>query len=175
MNILWCITGGGHMLEESCREIERLSGGNYVTVALSKAGREVVGMYGHRRRLRKAAKKVVREEEQGCSSPMVCNLGVFDLVVVSPCTANTAAKIALGIADSLVSNIVAQRLKAGKSVVLVPTDREREVETTIPSGRRVRLRCRKVDLENTKKLGKMRNVRVVGRPDKIRGIMKDVD
>lgn len=171
MDVLWCITGGGHLLEESCSVIERLARRHDVTVAFSKAGREVAEAYGLRNRIARAAARVVYEERQGHSSPIVGSLGSFGLVVISPCTANTAAKIALGIADSLVSNIAAQALKSGRRVVVVPTDFKREVRTRIPSGRQVMIRCRHVDLENVRRLGKSGGITVVRMPDDVYGLI----
>jgi flavoprotein len=74
------------------------------------------------------------------------------VVVVAPCSANTAAKIALGIADSLVTNIVSQALKSCVKVVVLPTDAEPEVTGKTVSGKDVRIRCRRVDLENVERL-----------------------
>jgi dihydromethanopterin reductase (acceptor) len=175
MRILWCITGGGHLLEESCAELETAAKEHEVTVAFSRAGREVASAYGCFSRIEKSAKNVAYEEQQGYSNPIVGRLGRFDAVVVSPCTANTAAKIRYGIADSLASNIVAQALKAGIRVAIVPTDSERLVETRIPSGRKIRIRCRRTDLENLKKLRKSEGIAVLKHPDGIKRFLKNVD
>jgi dihydromethanopterin reductase (acceptor) len=77
---------------------------------------------------------VVREQEQGFSSPLVGRLakGEYDLVIVSPCTANTVAKIVAGIADSLITNVVAQAVKSATPAYIVPTDFEKIQETTVP-------------------------------------------
>jgi len=152
------------MLEETCQAIAEIVKRHEVTLALSKAGEEVVWMYGKTNALKKAVREIIHEEYQGASSPLVCKLGSFDLIVISPCTANTTAKIAYGIADSLVSNIAAQALKTGKKVVAVPTDLEKNVDTMIPSGKKIKIQCRKVDLENVKRLEDMENIVVVKKP-----------
>jgi flavoprotein len=175
MDVLWCITGGGYMLEESCRIIEKLAEGHRVTVAFSEAGKEVAKAYGCASRISKAACKVLYEHEQGYSSPVVGRLGSFDFIVISPCTANTTAKIALGIADSLVSNIAAQAVKSGRRVVVVPTDLEKKVSARIPSGRRIGIRCRKIDLENVRRLKRSGEVEIAANPDEAYRLIQNVD
>ena len=139
-----------------------------VTIAFSKAGKEVVSMYGYSKLIEKLSDGFIQEEEQGHSSPMVCRLGRFDLIVVSPCTANTVAKIVYGIADSLVTNIVAQALKSKRKVIVVPTDKKRDVETIIPSGKRIMIRCRDIDLENVEKIKSIEGVIVIKNPDEVK-------
>lgn len=175
MKVLWCVTGAGYLLEESCEALEWLSKKVEVTVAFSKAGREVEVMYCLLGRLEKSAKNVVFEEGQGSSTPIVCKLGSFDFVVVSPCTANTVAKAVLGIADSLPSNIIAQALKYGKTVYIVPTDFEREVKTIIPSGKKITLRCRDMDIKNARRLKKEKSIVIMKYPSDLRRLLKNVD
>jgi len=43
-------------------------------------------------------------------------------IIVSPLSANTAAKLAHGISDNFMSNFLAAGLKAGKKIAIVPTD-----------------------------------------------------
>jgi dihydromethanopterin reductase (acceptor) len=168
MKILWCITGGGYLLEESCKAIQAMAKEHEVTIAFSNAGKEVVSMYGYSKLIEKLSDRFIREEEQGYSSPMVCRLGRFDLIVVSPCTANTVAKIVHGIADSLVTNIVAQALKSKRKVIVVPTDTKIDVETVIPSGKRIMIRCRDIDLENVEKIKSIEGVIVIKTPDEVK-------
>ena len=174
MRILWCITGGGFMLEESCNAIIEMAKKHDITLAYSKAGREVAEMYGFSKTLKKV-RETICEEKQGASSPIVCKLGRFELIVISPCTANTTAKIATGIADSLVSNIAAQSLKSGKKVVVVPTDINRDVDTVIPSGKKIHLKCQDIDIENAKKMDGMENIVVAKNPKEVKNLVKNVD
>lgn len=134
MNILWCLTGAGHLLKESLDVMQKNREKHRIAAAFSGAGYEVAQMYGILDPIEKYSKEVVREEEQGFSSPLVGRLakGEYDLVIVSPCTANTVAKIVAGIADSLISNIVAQAVKSKTHVYVVPTDFEKIQETTLP-------------------------------------------
>jgi dihydromethanopterin reductase (acceptor) len=156
MKVLWCVCGGEYLLAESLGVLEKMDD---VTVVFSAAAEEVASMYGLKERFESAASEVVYEERQGRSSPLVMRLGRFDKVVVAPCTANTAAKIVHGIADSLVANLVCQALKAGVPVVALPTDANRLVKGKTVSGGEIEIRCRKVDIDNVKKLAK--EVRIV--------------
>jgi dihydromethanopterin reductase (acceptor) len=51
---------------------------------------------------------------------------------ISPATSNTVAKIAHGIADSLVTNAVAHALKAGVLVFILPVDIEGSITSSAP-------------------------------------------
>ncbi len=134
MNLLWCVTGAGHLLLETSALMQRTHREHEVTVALSGAGSEVVRMYGLREVIAREFGDVVSEQEQGYSSPLVGRLAKheYDLLIVAPCTANTVAKIVRGIADSLITNLVAQAVKSGVPVYVVPTDFETIQETRMP-------------------------------------------
>jgi len=134
MKILWCVTGAGQFLSESVESMDAFAQGNQVTLVLSKAGHEVCRMYGVLGELEKKYSEIVAEEGQGRSSPIVGRLSQkeYEKVVVAPCTANTAAKIVCGIADSLVSNIVAQAGKCKVPVYILPTDAIKKQKTKIP-------------------------------------------
>jgi len=134
MKILWCVTGAGQFLSESVEAFSRLSGDTQVTPALSKAGREVCRMYGCLSILEKKYPKIILEDAEGASFPAVGRLtrGEYNAVIVAPCTANTCAKIVSGIADSLVSNIVAQAGKCKVPVYILPTDAVRKQKTRLP-------------------------------------------
>ena len=134
MKILWCVTGAGQFLSESIVAMDAFTQGNQVTLVLSRAGYEVCRMYGVLGELEKKYSDIVLEESQGTSSPIVGRLSQkeYEKVVVAPCTANTAAKIVCGVADSLVSNIVAQAGKCKVPVVILPTDAVKKQKTRIP-------------------------------------------
>ncbi len=133
-SIVWCVTGAGQFLLESCEFIKKLSEREHdITLAFSGAGYEVARMYGMEN-LKKYAKSGVFEEEQGKSAPFSGRLNKknYDFVVVAPATANTVAKIVYGIADTLVTNIVAQAGKQNIPVFVLPTDAKKYQETKIP-------------------------------------------
>jgi len=134
MNILWCITGAGQFLDRCYEAAKRLTLDNRVTVAFSTAGHEVCRMYGFLEKIEREFPEIVLEAEQGASSPLVGRLSrnEYDRVIVAPCTANTAGKIVHGIADSLVTNIVAQAVKCKVPVYILPTDAKKHQKTRVP-------------------------------------------
>jgi len=132
MRILWCITGAGHLLQECVEVMEKSR--DEITVALSSAGEEVARTYGLLDRINKVSLETVLEREQGASFPASGRMAKkeYDMLVVAPCTANTIAKIANGIADSLASNLVAQAQKNEIPIAILPTDTEKLQKTKIP-------------------------------------------
>jgi flavoprotein len=163
MTILWCITGAGHLLDECVEKIERISETAEVTVVFSDAGYEVAVMYGLFERIKKYAGEIIIERNQGKSSLFVGRLykKEFEKIIVAPCTANTTAKIAHGIADSLVANIVAQAGKADIPAYILPTDTLNVLKTKLPSGKAITIHCRDIDMENTKLLSKIGGITVL--------------
>ncbi|MDR3062989.1 MAG: dihydromethanopterin reductase (acceptor) [Methanobrevibacter sp.] len=140
MRIGWAITGAGHFLKESVEILIELAKKYEVTVFLSNAGEEVLKMYGLFESMSKITGGYYRElaldSEQNFSYPITgrLSLGKYDLLIVSPTTSNTVGKIVHGIADSLVTNCVAQAGKGGVKTLIVPVDlRPGDVETVLPS------------------------------------------
>lgn len=142
MNLAWGITGAGHFLRESFEVFKELKQKNpelKVTTFLSRAGEEVVRMYGLADELSNISSGSYLEEcfyerEQGASFPKTGRflLQKYDALVISPATSNTTAKLACGIADTLVTNAVAQAVKGGVPVYIVPVDIEGKLESKMP-------------------------------------------
>ncbi len=139
--IAWAITGAGHYLKESIDMIRRLVSEYDVSVTayVSRAGRSVLKMYRLDSELEQILTgrrgcEVVYEDEEPPSFPRAGRvyLGRYAIVVVSPTTFNTLAKIASGIADTLVTNLVSHALKARVPVALVVPDLECPLESTVP-------------------------------------------
>lgn len=140
MKIGFGITGAGHLLLESVELLEKLMTKHDVTVLLSAAGEEVLKMYGLFERVEMITggyyNELVQEKDQKFSYPLTgrFSLGKYDLFIVSPATSNTIGKIVNGIADSLITNAVAQSGKGGVKTVIVPVDLESgDLETVLPS------------------------------------------
>lgn len=173
MKILWCITGAGEFLEES---IKAMDGLGRITVFLSKAGGEVLTRY----KLLEDVKRVGRVETgEDCASSKAgkVTLGGYDLVIVSPATANTVAKIANGIADNLVTTAVSLALKTGVKVCMVPTDWMPKgvdiPEVLTPGGSRVHMKPRESDLRNIGYL-EQEGVIVLESPSRIRRVVESL-
>ncbi|MHA1220271.1 MAG: flavoprotein [Candidatus Heimdallarchaeota archaeon] len=83
-----------------------------------------------------AFKDVIFNIDEGSSYPSAASasIGKYDLVVISPATGNTVAKLVTGIADNLISNLALMGSKSKQTKVLVvPTDfEEGEVESYLP-------------------------------------------
>ena len=139
--IAWAITGAGHFLQETFDVMDNLVKNNKaaVTTFLSSAGEQVVKMYGLRNKLEQISSGAYLQEiftenkdDPGCSHTGRFILDLYSALVVSPASGNTVAKIANGIADTVVTNAVAQAQKANVPVYVVPTDqREGSVETVL--------------------------------------------
>lgn len=140
-----------------------------ITVVISKAGEQVLRWYKIWDQLHKEFKKIT--VEQNANVPFVAGslqVGKYDIFIVAPLTANSTAKIAHGIADTLITNAVAQTLKGESKVILFPVDQTTEdIETIAPDGIKYIIRARKVDLKNTDSLRLMPGVIIVGEPDEI--------
>ncbi len=140
MKIAWGITGAGHLLQDSVETLEMLSMSHKITIFLSGAGEEVLKMYGLFERVRRVTggyyQELIRESEQKSSYPIAgrFSLGKYDLLVVSPTTSNTIGKIVNGVADTLITNIVAQAGKGRVKTYIIPVDLESgDIETVLPS------------------------------------------
>ncbi len=153
MNLAWGITGAGHFLHESFTIFRELKQGKpelKVTTFLSRAAGEVVRMYGLESELSRISngsylEECFYEDEQGASFPKAGRflLQRYDALIVTPATSNTTAKLAYGIADTLVTNAVAQAVKGGVPVFIVPVDVAGKIESKMPFfiDREICMRC----------------------------------
>ncbi|WP_440059282.1 flavoprotein [Thermogladius sp. 4427co] len=134
-SIAWAITGSGVYLSESIGVIRELKEKGFsVTIYVSKAGEEVLRIYGFLEALRELGfgpypNEVVFERDEGFSYPRAGRVykGIYTAVVVSPASLNTVGKIVAGIADSLVTNLVSHAIKARVPVYIVPSDLKKTV------------------------------------------------
>ena len=140
MRIGFAFTGAGHLLRESVHLAENLAKEHEVTVFLSGAAEEVLKMYGLYERIERITggkyRELATDSNQKFSYPITgrLSIGKYDLLIVSPATANTVSKIVHGIADTLVTNAVAQSGKGAVPVYMVPVDiHPGPVDTVLPS------------------------------------------
>jgi archaeoflavoprotein AfpA len=176
LKILWGITGCGDKLEETVNIMKKLQKKHNldVRVALSKNGEIVVRIYNFWQLLQENFKKVMIE--RGPNAPFLVaplQTGKYDFFLICPATANTTAKIAHGIADSLISNCASQALKAGTKVYIYPVDQKPgKITTVLPDGEKLTLTTRKIDVKNAEKLKRMRGITVLSQPEDIEEIIK---
>ncbi|MCF2137076.1 MAG: archaeoflavoprotein AfpA [Candidatus Thorarchaeota archaeon] len=165
MKIAWGITGAGDLLSETIDAMERFreSTGARIDVFVSKAGSQVLHWYHLWERLNSAFERV--KTEVNANVPFIAGplqIGKYDALVIAPLTANSAAKIAYGIEDTLLTNAVGQTLKGTTPVFLLPVDHTLgAVETVAPDGTRFTIKTRKIDVENVERLRQMSGVVVV--------------
>jgi flavoprotein len=97
----------------------------------------------------------------------------YEFLLIAPATSNTVAKIANGIGDTMLTNAAIMSLKAFMPVYIAPTDyREGVVYTKLPSGKEMKLRVRKEEVEQVKKLERMEDVHVLENPQEIRDVFR---
>lgn len=174
--VAWGITGCGDKLRETfdvMREIkEEYAGELHIEVFLSKAGEQVAKYYGLLDDLEQQFERVWIEKNS--NSPFLAGrlqLGEFEFLLVAPASSNTVAKLSVGISDTMLTNGAIQALKALVPVYIMPVDyREGTTVTKLPSGRDLKLRVRKEDVENVKKIAAMDGVFPFERPEEIPGI-----
>ncbi len=178
VRIAWGVTGAGDYLEESLKVMKGVSKdlGVEVTVLVSRNAEMVIKWYKLWKELTSSFEKI--KIERGPNQPFVAGplqVGYYSLFFVSPATANTTAKIALGIADTLITNCVSQAVKGGTPVYVYPVDQEPgSITTEIPGGRRIEIRTRKVDLENVEKLRRMEGITVLASPQEIEPVVRNL-
>lgn len=119
--------------------MEKISEDHEIACYLSGAGERTVRIYGLWEKLRKICPgnyytEIVLERKQGHASPLTGRFqrGRHRILVISPASANTVAKIVNGIADTLVTNAFAQADKGNIPILITPTDQKDEKNTVLP-------------------------------------------
>ncbi len=158
--ILWCYTGGGHLFAENLKEMKNVSYTHPILLLFSNAGALVANRYGFfwnlvHSEVKKENFHIILEKavakfniqdllEKNISYSLILHDPAFSIatalintdvkcIIASPLTANTAAKLAFGIADSFISNLLSSGLKSGKQVGIFPTDSlSRQIKSTLP-------------------------------------------
>lgn len=178
LKIAWGITGAGDYLAASMEAMKTVARelDAEVTVLLSKDGELVVKWYNLWDELTASFGKV--KSERGPNVPFVAGplqLGEYDLFFVSPLTGNTSAKIAHGIADSLISNCVAQTVKGGTPVYVYPVDQKPGSQLTEgPKGEQITITTRQIDLDNVGQLRGMEGITVLAHPGEIETVAREL-
>jgi len=178
--LMWGMTGTGYVLQESIDLMKELQDDFDIdlTVILSKEGAAVVKWYKKWTALTEAVKKVKVEKTPNIpfyAGPL--QLGNYDLFLTCPVSANSVAKIVYGIADTLITNCIAQAIKGGQTVYIFPSDQDTEpIVTSRPDGSPLILKIRDIEIENIKKLKQMEGILVINKFEDIRKlILKKVE
>ncbi|MGQ4873453.1 MAG: flavoprotein [Promethearchaeia archaeon] len=180
--IMWGITGTGYKIKESIdlmKELQEIYKDNIeITVMLSKEGAAVVKWYKQWKYLTETVKRVHIEKTPNIPFfAGALQIGKYDFFICCPLSANSVAKIVYGIADTLITNCVAQAIKGGVTAYLFPSDQHLEpIVTTKPSGEPLILKIRDIEIINIQKLKKMDGIYVIERFEEIKPlILKKID
>ena len=168
----WCITGSGHFLEESIALAARLPS---LDLFLSDAAEEVLPIYGIRlEELRPrfgAGFRLLRDKTASAVPVGMLYDDVYHTIVIAPATSNTVAKCALGISDTLPSNMFAQAGKLGIPGIVFACDTEPVVVTKSPHDW-VTLRPRRIELANVERLRSIEFCQVVCSPAELESTLE---
>jgi archaeoflavoprotein AfpA len=177
--IAWGITGSGDLIKETydimvdIKERSDLE----IMVFLSKEGETVMKWYHMWHDIQTDFTNF--KVDAGPNSPFIAGplqVGYYDALIIAPATANSVAKMVHGIADTLVTNVVAQTAKGSTPIYILPVDQKRgTVKTYSPEGKVMELKMREVDVLNAEKLGQMENITVLEKPEdlyKVLGISR---
>ena len=153
----WALTGSGHMLEESLALAARLP---RVDLFLSAAAEEVLPRYGIPLDSLRERFRVFRDKTASAVPVGALYEGTYHTLVVAPATSNTVAKCALGISDTLPTNMFAQAGKLGIAGLVFACDTQPVVVTRAPHDW-VTLHPRRIELDNVERLRGVDHCRVL--------------
>lgn len=177
--IAWGITGGGDKVAEIVQIMTELKN-QYsdkvdIHVFVSKNAETMLRFYQLFDKTKQAFSNF--SVEMNPNAPFLAawmQSGKYDFLLVAPATSNTVAKIAYGIGDTMLTNAVSMGLKAYAPIYVLPTDfKGGVVSTLLPNGKEIKIRVRKEDAENTRKLEQMDGMHVLEKTEQLRDIFKE--
>ena len=172
--VAWGISGAGDKIAdilEVMKDVKKQSEDLVdIDVYLSKAADTMLKFYRLEDELKKNFLKV--QVELNSNSPFLASwlqIRKYEFLLIAPASSNTVAKIVNGIGDTLLTNSAIMSLKAFVPVYILPTDfRESIVYTKLPNGKEMKLRVRKEEADQVRKLEVMEDVHVLESPKKMR-------
>jgi archaeoflavoprotein AfpA len=177
IRIAWGITGCGDRIQQiaSLMMDMKKKYDNKVDIYSSKSGQMVLEWYKLWNTLKNEFSEI--QVEANANAPFLAGklqTGYYKIFLVAPATANTVAKIAYGIADTLITNAVSQATKARIPAYIYPSDSKKgKVETILPGGKPLKLNIRDVDVENVNRLRTMESITVLDDLEDIERIIRD--
>jgi archaeoflavoprotein AfpA len=174
LKVAWGITGAGDKIAEiieTMKDLKRQSMGVVeIDVYLSKAADTMLKFYRLDEELKKNFVKVTVESNS--NSPFLAGLmqsHKYEFLLIFPATSNTVAKIVNGIGDTLLTNSAIMSLKAFVPVWVMPVDfKESVISTKLPNGKEMKIRVRKEEADQVRKLEQTEDVRVFENPQRVR-------
>ena len=176
--VAWGITGAGDKIAEFLevmKEIQKEYADTVeIQVFISKAADQVLKFYRLEDDLRQSFSNV--RVEINSNAPFLAawmQMRKYEFLLIAPVTSNTVAKLATGIGDTMLTNATIMSLKAFAPVYVAPTDyKEGTVYTKLPNGKEMKLRVRKEEVDQVKKIAGMDGLSVVEGPQKIGDVFK---
>jgi archaeoflavoprotein AfpA len=171
--IAWGITGAGDKIQEIIETMKDLKKQSEdileIDVYISKAGETMLKFYRLDEELKNNFSKVT--VEMNSNAPFLAGMvqsGKYEFLLIMPASSNTVAKVVNGIGDTLLTNSALMSLKAFVPVWVMPVDyKESIVYTKLPNGKEMKLRVRKEEAEQVRKLEQTEDVRVFENPAKV--------
>ena len=140
-----------------------------IEVYVSKAADTMLKFYRLDEELKKSFAKV--SVEVNSNAPFLAGMVQshrYAFLLIFPASSNTVAKIVNGIGDTLLTNSAIMSLKAFVPVWVMPVDyKESVLYTKLPNGKEMKLRVRKEEAEQVRKLEQTEDVHVFENPQKV--------
>ncbi len=120
MRIAYAMCGSFCTHQKSLGVLKDLSVYHAITPILSESARDTDTRFGRADVLQQTVTSICGNEPilSICAAEEQITKGIFDALVVSPCTGNTLSKIANGITDSTVTMCVKAQLRCRKPVII---------------------------------------------------------
>ncbi len=174
IKVAWGITGAGDKIQEIIETMKSLQqqaeGIVEFDVYISKAADTMLKFYRLDEELKKSFAKVW--VEMNSNSPFLAGMvqsHKYEFLLIMPASSNTVAKIVNSISDTLLTNAALMSLKAFVPVWIMPVDfKESIIYTKLPNGKDMKLRVRKEEAEQVRKLQATEDVRAFESPEKVR-------
>jgi archaeoflavoprotein AfpA len=172
--VAWGITGAGDKIQEIIETMKDLKKQSEdvleIDVYISKAGDTMLKFYRLDEELRHSFAKVA--VESNANSPFLAGMvqsRKYEFLLIMPASSNTVAKLVNGIGDTLLTNSALMSLKAFVPVWVMPVDyKESVISTKLPNGKEMKLRVRKEEADQVRRLEQTEDVRVFENPQKVR-------
>ena len=172
--VAWGITGAGDKIAEIIEVMKDLKKQSEdvveIDVFLSKAAETMLKFYRLDDDLRQNFAKIT--VELNSNSPFLAGMvqsHKYEFLLIAPASSNTVAKIVNSISDTLLTNSALMSLKAFVPVWIMPVDfKESIIYTKLPNGKEMKLRVRKEEADQVRKLEAMEDVHVFENPAKMR-------
>lgn len=176
--VAWGITGAGDRVAEYVDLMIQLKQEYEATleiqVFVSKAADTMLKFYNLENTIKQSFQRYM--VELNANSPFLAGWvqnKKYEFLLIAPASSNSVAKIANCIGDTMITNAASMALKAFVPVYINPVDYEEKIlYTKLPNGKEMKLRVRKEDADQVRKLKQMEDVYVIAELEQIRDIFK---